>query len=403
MRISTLVRTVLLLAVVAVPLSSGIPALAGQEKMDICHIAQGSGDIIRISVAEPAWPAHEAHGDYEVITWYADADGDGFGDADVAVQACEQPEGYIENDGDCDDGDADRNPEAVEVCNGLDDDCDGEVDEDYVCEPPALDLSGSCVAGKPQVVIVNTGGPMPAPGTLGVEYEDGTITTVPFQLDAGQELTKILSNIHGSVVNAIVADTPSNTGPIENCLVAEVEQYIHSWLDPSLFPTVAVDLAGAPYDFSVQTVTCTNMDLSLSPQPDNDYGQLDQYHDVDIEFVLQKAACDCSFPWLSMCCLAPASIPGTIHIADLLFDEHIVIDVAEGVPPSFGGIGWADSSLYGVDIDLELGAILDFLLDWLIDFLTELFHYDMAEALEYAHQELTFYIWDQYIDPLLTE
>jgi hypothetical protein len=65
-------------------------------------------------------------GDLEV--WYADADGDGFG-GDI-VEACEQPPGAVEEGGDCDDGDAAVNPAALEVCNDIDDDCDGTVDVD---------------------------------------------------------------------------------------------------------------------------------------------------------------------------------------------------------------------------------------------------------------------------------
>jgi hypothetical protein len=367
--------------------------------MDICHIAQGNGEIIRISVAEQAWPAHEAHGDYEVITWYADADGDGFGDAVVAVQACEQPEGYVENGGDCDDRNADRNPGAVEVCNGLDDDCDSLVDEGDICEPPALDISGSCVVGRPQVVIVNAGGPMPAPGTLAVEYEDGTITTVPFQLDAGQDLAKILSNIHGWIVDATLADTSSHTGPVENCLEAEIEQYIHSWLDTSLFPPFTLDLMGVPYDGTVQTVSYATVDYQLISQQANDYQQIGQYSSLEIPFVLQKGACDC--PANPFCCLAPASIPGTVQVALLQFDEYILIDVAEGVPPSFGGISSATTSLNEVDIDVEPGSVFssESIGAQVASYMAE----EVEDNLAAAHVELTFEIWDQYIDPLLTE
>ena len=61
--------------------------------------------------------------------WYADGDGDGFGDGE-AWRACEQPSGAVAVDGDCDDADADVNPDATEVCNDLDDDCDGQTDDD---------------------------------------------------------------------------------------------------------------------------------------------------------------------------------------------------------------------------------------------------------------------------------
>ena len=62
--------------------------------------------------------------------WYADTDGDTFGDPDSSLNACEAPEGYVDNDSDCADDDADINPDAAEICDSLDNDCDTEVDEE---------------------------------------------------------------------------------------------------------------------------------------------------------------------------------------------------------------------------------------------------------------------------------
>ncbi len=61
-------------------------------------------------------------------TWYRDGDGDGGGDA--PTEACEIPERHVERDGDCDDADADRHPDAIETCDDTDEDCDGLVDEE---------------------------------------------------------------------------------------------------------------------------------------------------------------------------------------------------------------------------------------------------------------------------------
>ena len=62
-------------------------------------------------------------------TFYADADGDGYGNAAVSMQACAAPVGYVSDNTDCNDGNAAIHPGATEVCNGLDDDCNGQVDE----------------------------------------------------------------------------------------------------------------------------------------------------------------------------------------------------------------------------------------------------------------------------------
>ena len=66
----------------------------------------------------------------DASTWYADGDGDGYGDAGSSAAACSQPSGYVADATDCDDGDAAVSPAGTESCNGVDDDCDGSVDED---------------------------------------------------------------------------------------------------------------------------------------------------------------------------------------------------------------------------------------------------------------------------------
>lgn len=65
----------------------------------------------------------------EPVTVYWDFDGDGFGREDAWIIACAPEEKYSLIAGDCADGDAERYPGAEERCNGLDDDCDGEIDE----------------------------------------------------------------------------------------------------------------------------------------------------------------------------------------------------------------------------------------------------------------------------------
>ncbi len=62
-------------------------------------------------------------------TWYADTDGDSYGQSGITTRACTQPSGYVANDTDCDDAHAANFPGASEYCDSVDNDCDGTVDE----------------------------------------------------------------------------------------------------------------------------------------------------------------------------------------------------------------------------------------------------------------------------------
>ena len=67
-------------------------------------------------------------------TWYKDTDNDGWSNGTTLVQ-CNRPVGYkaaselTGTSGDCNDSNAAVNPGATEICNGIDDDCDGQIDE----------------------------------------------------------------------------------------------------------------------------------------------------------------------------------------------------------------------------------------------------------------------------------
>ena len=63
-----------------------------------------------------------------LITWYRDADEDGFGDAEMTAEACAAPAGFIAVAGDCDDSRADVHPASNEFCDLVDHNCDGDLD-----------------------------------------------------------------------------------------------------------------------------------------------------------------------------------------------------------------------------------------------------------------------------------
>ncbi len=71
----------------------------------------------------------------ELSNWYLDDDGDGYGDSSVIQTAVEAPVGYVGNGDDCDDDNANRYPDNIEVFDDVDNDCDGFKDESLPVPP----------------------------------------------------------------------------------------------------------------------------------------------------------------------------------------------------------------------------------------------------------------------------
>lgn len=68
-------------------------------------------------------------------TWYPDADGDGYGSAKGAINACLRPQAHSADSTDCDDDSGVSFPGNPEVCDGEDNDCNGEIDDGITCDP----------------------------------------------------------------------------------------------------------------------------------------------------------------------------------------------------------------------------------------------------------------------------
>lgn len=112
-------------------------------------------------------------------TWFRDRDLDGYGDQTERSESATSPDGWVGIGGDCDDGDASIHPEAVEVCDSVDQDCDGSVDDlaiDAVAWYFDSDADGF---GDPATVDTSCEAPGPGWLTDGTDCDDSTADAHP--------------------------------------------------------------------------------------------------------------------------------------------------------------------------------------------------------------------------------
>lgn len=95
----------------------------------------------------------------DAAIWYMDGDSDGFGYGEVQMSACSQPNGYVGNMDDCDDGSNTVYPGAAELCNQRDDNCNGTLDEDATDAPAWYADTDGDGAGDANAVIYECGQP----------------------------------------------------------------------------------------------------------------------------------------------------------------------------------------------------------------------------------------------------
>jgi len=106
----------------------GCPSAADSLACDVSALAEGDAVIcVETDGYAASCVIGTVHACVHTI-WYPDADGDGYGSARGAITACVQPPGTVRLAGDCDDTTDAVRPDAVEVCNNRDDDCDSFVD-----------------------------------------------------------------------------------------------------------------------------------------------------------------------------------------------------------------------------------------------------------------------------------
>src|SRR5689334_24906936 len=75
-------------------------------------------------------------------TYYRDSDKDGYGNPAVSVTANFPPYGYVSDHGDCNDNNPAIHPGANEICDGVDQNCNGAADDGVSPIPAYRDYDG---------------------------------------------------------------------------------------------------------------------------------------------------------------------------------------------------------------------------------------------------------------------
>lgn len=105
-----------------------------------CQITNSSGMVNNINVMNISVNC-------ACLQWWPDNDGDGYGNnSSTPISECvSSKQGYASRAGDCNDNDKTINPAAPEVCDHIDNNCNGQIDEGVrYCNNYAQNISANC-------------------------------------------------------------------------------------------------------------------------------------------------------------------------------------------------------------------------------------------------------------------
>lgn len=232
-----------------------------------------------------------------LFTYYRDADGDSFGNAAQSIDTCRNtaPVGYVTNSLDCNDANSDIRPNATEVCDGIDNDCDGQTDEGVLTTYfQDADADGS---GNPNAVLLactqpmgyvtnnadcNDSNPLEKPGQLWYAdndndgYSNGNVTTQCLRPN-GYKLSTELISTSGDCQDGVAAINPAAAEVCDdidnNCngTINEGLVYARYYRDADaddygdLQAPLDTCLALAPLGFVADSTDCDDTQASINP------------------------------------------------------------------------------------------------------------------------------------------
>lgn len=138
--------------------------------------------------------------------WYPDADGDGVGTTNETfrVLACTAPAGYVSSHVDCHDGNATVKPGAPELCDSLDNDCDGQVDEGIATTSWYPDADGDGYGNGAVSAVASCASPGPGYVSNRSDCNDSNANISPAQAEVCEQTgPQVDNNCDGNTENAV--------------------------------------------------------------------------------------------------------------------------------------------------------------------------------------------------------
>ena len=166
------------------------PVVPGSPREEVCDAVDNDCDG---EVDEDA---------FDAPFWYADMDNDTFGDPETLERSCDQPAGFVADGSDCNDADGTIHPGAMDICNGVDDNCNGIIDEDFDCLIPVCTGAPSTDPGVLATGTATDVGPGET-GIFSVALEPGSqnaslvVTPTPPAGTVGFDVNEIITGLGG--------------------------------------------------------------------------------------------------------------------------------------------------------------------------------------------------------------
>lgn len=136
---------------------------------------------------------------YKLQRFYKDYDKDGYGNLSDSVLAYAKPKGYVTKNTDCNDGNANVHPGATEICDGVDNNCDGRIDENKACNSIIADAKLSSEKSFDDLSLF----PNPSKGNVTVTFRSNTVGEVLLKIYNAQGII-VFSSSYITAPNEII-------------------------------------------------------------------------------------------------------------------------------------------------------------------------------------------------------